>query len=297
MENSAPESSKNKKTLYIVIAIAGILLLIVSGLYLMQNREMNEIVTNLTEEKTILTEEYQNLIMNYDSLQSDNDTINLLLEREREKISHLIEEIKTIKATNTAKIREFQKELNTLRGVLRNYIVQIDSLNARNQELTKENIEYQRRYTQIASSFKELEVEKASLEEMVSIASQLDVTNLMAEGLNASGRKTERSSRVSKIRVCFTVLKNVTASVGMKTFYLRIERPDGQLLMHSRDDVFKYEDAQINYSSMRSIEYGGDEIDVCVFYEADAGELTAGKYKADVFADGFHIGNLSFTLK
>ena len=153
MENSAPESSKNKKTLYIVIAIAGILLLIVSGLYLMQNREMNEIVTNLTEEKTILTEEYQNLIMNYDSLQSDNDTINLLLEREREKISHLIEEIKTIKATNTAKIREFQKELNTLRGVLRNYIVQIDSLNARNQELTKENIEYQRRYTQIASSF------------------------------------------------------------------------------------------------------------------------------------------------
>lgn len=297
MENRAPQSNQNKKTLYIVSAIGGVLLLIVSGLYLMQNREMNEIVTNLTEEKTILTEEYQSLIMNYDSLKSDNDTINLLLEREREKISHLIEEIKTIKATNTAKIREFQKELNTLRGVLRNYIVQIDSLNARNQELTKENIEYQRRYTQIASSFKELEVEKASLEEMVSIASQLDVTNLLAEGLNPSGRKTERSSRVAKIRVCFTVLKNVTASVGMKTFYIRVERPDGQLLMHSRDDLFKYEDSDINYSAMRSIEYGGEETDVCLFYEADAGELMPGKYKADIFADGFHIGQLTFQLK
>ena len=297
MKISAPENNKNKKALYLVIAIAGVMLLIISGLYLMQNREMNEIVTNLNEEKTILTEEYQNLIMNYDSLKSDNDTINLLLEREREKISYLIEEIKTIKATNTAKIREFQKELNTLRGVLRNYIVQIDSLNARNQELTKENIEYQRRYTQIASSFKELEVEKASLQEMVSIASQLDVTNLMAEGLNASGRKTERSSRVAKIRVCFTVLKNVTASVGMKTFYLRIERPDGQLLMHSKDDLFKYEDGEINFSAMRFIEYGGEEIDVCVFYEVDAGELTAGKYKTDVFADGFLIGDLTFNLK
>lgn len=291
------QNNRNNKLLYIVLSIAAVLLLVITGLYFIQNRQMNEIVTNLNEEKTILTEEYQKLILNYDSLQSDNDTINLLLEREREKIAHLIEEIKTIKATNTAKIREYQKELTTLRGVMRNYVIQIDSLNARNQVLTKENIEHQRRYTQIQSSFKQLEVEKASLAEKVSIASQLDVTNIMAEGLNASGRKTDRSSRTAKIRLCFTVLRNVTAPVGMKTFYLRIERPDGQLLIHSKSDVFKYEGADINYSAVRSIEYGGEEIDVCIFYDADAGELTPGKYVADIFADGFHIGNHTFTLK
>lgn len=293
----ATQNNRNNKLLYIVLSIAATLLLLITGLYFIQNRQMNEIVSNLNEEKTILTEEYQKLILNYDSLQSDNDTINLLLEREREKIAHLIEEIKTIKATNTAKIREYQKELTTLRGVLRSYVIQIDSLNARNQELTKENIEYQRRYTQIQSSFKQLEVEKASLAQKVSIASQLDVTNIMAEGLNASGRKTDRSSRTAKIRLCFTVLRNVTAPVGMKTFYLRIERPDGQLLMHSKSDVFKYEGADINYSAVRSIEYGGEEIDVCIFYDADTGELTPGKYVADIFADGFHIGNHPFTLK
>ncbi len=290
-------TEKNNKLLNIVLIIAASLLLVITVLYFVQNRQMNEIVTNLTEEKTILTEEYQKLFLNYDSLQSDNDTINILLEREREKIAHLIEEIKTIKATNTAKIREFQKELNTMRNVLRNYVVQIDSLNARNQVLTKENIENKRKLNQIQTSFKELEIEKATLAEKVTIASRLDVNNLMAEALNNNGKKTDRSSRSSKIRVCFTVLRNVTAPIGMKSFYLRLERPDGQLLMHSRDDLFLHEGSKINFSASRSIEYGGDEVDVCIYYDADAGELMSGKYIADVFADGFHIGNVNLVLK
>lgn len=295
MEVSNPE--RNNKLLYTILVIAFTVIMVITALYLIQNRQMNEIVTNLNVEKTILTEEYQKLILNYDSLESDNDTINTLLDREQEKIAHLIEEIKTIKATNTAKIREFQKELSSLRGVLKSYIIQIDSLNARNQELTKENIEHRRRYSQIQTSFKQLEIEKASLAEKVSIASQLDVNNMMAEALNASGKKTERSSRTAKIRVCFTVLRNVTSPIGIKTVFLRLERPDGQLLIHSKDDLFKYEESEINYSAVRSIEYGGEEIDVCIFYEADAGELMPGKYIADVFADGFHIGNVTLTLK
>ena len=142
-----------------------------------------------------------------------------------------------------------------------------------------------------------MEVEKEGLERKVSIASQLDITNLMVEALGSNGRKIDKSGRADKIRVCFTVLKNVTAPVGMKKMYVRIERPDGQLLMHAKDDLFTYENSQINYSAMRDIEYGGEETDVCVFYNVDAGELMKGKYTADVFADGFHIGSIDFTLK
>ncbi|WP_088653468.1 hypothetical protein [Geofilum rhodophaeum] len=296
METTSKHPGNNKR-LYLIIGIIALVLIAISVLFYMQNREMNTIVENLNEEKTILTEEYQNLVFNYDSLHSDNDTLNLMLEMERERIAQLVEELKTLKATNTARMREFQKELTTLRGVLRTYIVQIDSLNQRNQVLTQENLEHRRRYTQIQSSFRELEEVKTTLEEKVTIASRLDVTNLMAEGLNPSGRKTDRSNRIAKIRVCFTVLKNVTAPVGMKDFYLRIERPDGQLLLHSLDDKFRHEDADINYSAMRSIEYGGEETDVCIFYEADAGELLSGEYIADVFADGFHLKSLRFKLR
>ena len=292
-----PTKPNSNKVLYIVIGIASVLLAGILILFLTQKKEMNEIVENLNVEKTILTEEYLNLINNYDSLQIDNDTITFLLEMEREKIAQLYEEIQTIKATNTAKIREFQKELTSLRSVLRTYIVQIDSLNTRNEELTQENIEYRRRYSQISTSFKQLEVEKAGLEQKVSIASQLDITNIMVEPLNANDRKTDRSARTTKIRICFTVLKNVTAPVGTKSFYLRIERPDKQLLMHSRNDLFTYEGSQINFSSTRNIEYGGEETDACIFYNVDAGELMPGKYTADIFADGFHIGNIVFQLK
>ena len=296
METTSKPTGNNKR-LYLIIGIIAAVLIAISVLFYIQNREMNTIVEQLNVEKTILTEEYQKLAFNYDSLHSDNDTLNLMLEMERERIAQLVEELKTLKATNTARIREFQKELTTLRGVLRTYIVQIDSLNQRNEVLTRENIEHRRRYTQIQSSFRELEEVKSTLEEKVTIASRLDVTNLMAEGLNPSGRKTDRSNRIAKIRVCFTVLKNVTAPVGMKDFYLRIERPDGQLLLHALDDKFRHEDADINYSAMRSIEYGGEETDVCIFYEADAGELLSGEYIADVFADGFHLKSLRFKLR
>lgn len=292
--NTTP--NKNRKLIAAAIT-AGILLVVISLLFIFQNRQLNTIVENLNEEKDILTEEYQSLVMNYDSLQSDNDSINYLLQIERDRVAQLIEEIKTVKATNTAKIREYQKELSTLRGVLRSYIVQIDSLNARNQELTQENLEHRRRYNQIQSSYKQLEEVKAELEQKVTIASRLDVTNTEVTGLTASERKSDRANRVTKIRVCFTVQKNVTSPVGMKDFYLRIERPDGQLLTHSLDDRFRFEDSDINYSAKRSIEYGGEEVDVCIFYNADAGELQSGEYICDIFADGFHLKTVRFSLR
>ncbi|MGQ1946367.1 hypothetical protein ACT3CD_04605 [Geofilum sp. OHC36d9] len=285
------------RSLQILLIVSGVVLLGVSLLFIFQTKEMNEIVDSLTEEKTILTEEYQNLMTNYDSLHSDNDTLNEMLTMERERVAHLVEELKTVKATNMGKIREYQKELTTLRGVLRTYIVQIDSLNQINQALTLENQEQRRRYSRIQSSYQKLEEKKDELEKKVTIASQLETANHKAEGLLSNGRTTERSSRAVQLKICFTLLKNLTAPVGMKTVFLRIERPDGQLLMHSRDDLFTYDDAEINYSAKRTIEYGGENTDVCIFYDVDAGELTSGEYKADLFTDGFQVGQMTFKLK
>ena len=267
---------QNKWVLRGLIALV-VILFVVAILYIFQTRKMNEIVENLNIEKTILTEEYQDLVQNYDSLHSNNDTLNLMLEVERERISHLVEEIKTIKATNMSKIREFQKELTTLRTVLRTYIVQIDSLNTLNKELTRENIEQKRQYTQIRSSYQKLEATKDELEKKVTIASQLETANLKAEALTPSERSTNRSSRTGKLKVCFTLLKNLTAPGGMKEVFIRIERPDGQLLMHSRNDLFTFDGTEINYSAKRTVEYGGENTDLCIFYDVDTGELTEGE--------------------
>ncbi|MGQ1890414.1 hypothetical protein ACT29H_08210 [Thermophagus sp. OGC60D27] len=297
MQTENNNNHSNQKTFYIIFGILGALLILLAVLYFSQSKEMKEVVEEMTKEKQILTEEYQELALGYDSLESTNDTINLMLQKERQKVEHLIEEIKTIKATNASRIREFRNELTTLRGVLKSYVVQIDSLNRLNEELKKENKEYQQRYSRIKDSYKELENVKTELENKVEIASRLETVNLRATGLNTRGQKTQRVNRTDKIEVCFTIKKNVTAPVGIKPFYLRLERPDGQLLLHSRDDLFTFEGEDIHFSAMRNVEYGGEEIDICIYYDADMGELIAGEYIADIFADGANIGHFSFKLK
>ncbi|NPA35247.1 MAG: hypothetical protein GXO47_00190 [Chlorobi bacterium] len=289
--------NKTDKKVWIILAVAGVLIVVFAVLFFSNKSKMEEMVEEMNIEKMELTKEFQDLALDYDSLQTNNDTLNIMLEHERERIIQLIEEIKTIKATNAAKIREYKKELSTLRGVLRSYVVQIDSLNRRNKMLTEKNKEYQQKYSSIKSSMKKLEKEKEHLEEKVDIASKLELRNVEALGLTGKGKVTRKTTKVRKIRVCFTILKNITAPVGEKNVYIRIQRPDKSLLLHSLNDKFKYEDSEINFSAMRTIEYGGKDLDVCVFYKVDEGELTDGEYLADIFIDGYDVGTVTFELR
>ncbi len=291
------KSNNRYKQLLIILAVAGLLIVVFAVLYFSNKSEMEEIVSELNVEKLELTKEYQDLALDYDSLKTNNDTINQMLEHERERIAQLIDEIKTVKATNSSKIREFKKELTTLRKVLKNYVYQIDSLNRRNQELSQENKEYRKRYSNIKSSMKVLEKEKDNLKEKVNIASKLELRKIEAHGLTNKNKETKKSSKVAKIRLCFTILKNITAPVGEKDVYIRIQRPDKSLLMHSLDDKFLYEDSEINFSSKRVIEYEGKDLDVCIYYKADEGELMGGEYLADIFIEGRNVGTVSFELK
>ncbi len=294
--NQIPTPHHSKKTTIIIAIVATVIIAIIGFLYFQNRSEMQGYIDDMQEEKDLLTYEYQNLANGYDSLQTNSDTLNVMLEREREKIAQLIEEIQTIKATNSSQIREYKKELTSLRSVMKNFVVQIDSLNRKNQELTEENIAYRKRMTTMETSTKQLEKEKKNLEQKVDIASQLETYQMETSFVNAKGRDTKKISRIAKIRVCFTIQKNITAPVGEKNIYLRLLRPDGALLFHSRDDVFQYENDEINYSGMRTIEYGGEELDVCIYYNVDEGELIEGEYTADIFADGKNIGTMTFTL-
>lgn len=296
-QNSTSPQKKSNKT-FIIIGIF-VLIAISTAVYFALDKysAQQEELTEAIEEKVILAYEYQNLATNFDSLQSNSDTLNIMLEQEREKIAQLIEEIQTVKATNSSKIKEYKRQLTSMRRVLKSFVSQIDSLNQKNKELTNENIAYRKKVSSMESNAQQLATEKEKLEQVVDIASKLETTNMEATTVNANGRKTSRLSRIDKIKICFTVENNITAEVGEKEIFLRILRPDGALLFHSRDDVFKYESDEIYFSSKRVIEYGGEELDVCLYYKVDSGELTKGEYTADIFADARNIGTMTFNLK
>ena len=296
--DTSKQNINNPSKKLLIVGIAAIVIIVTLGfLYFQSRSEMKEVVQVMTEEKMDLTMEYQNLAIDYDSLKTNNQAINEKLELERERVSNLLEELKTVKATNALKIRELRKELSTLRTVMTSFIVQIDSLNRRNEELTQENKSMRTQVGKIQDSYKVLEKQKETLAAKVEIASKLETANMQGTGLMTNGKTTDRVNRAAKLRVCFDLLKNISAPVGEKLVYLRISRPDGALLMHSINDQFKYEDGMINFSAKRSIEYGGETTNVCIFYNVDEGELMAGEYRAEVFADGHMIGGMSFKLK
>lgn len=258
---------------------------------------MTEMIEVFSEEKEILLNEYQDLYLDYDSLRRYDTDLNDKLDHERERVIQLQEELKTVKATNARRIKELQNELTTMRTVMVNFVHQIDSLNQTNIRLTAENKEMRSQVAQVRQSYNELQNENKSLTEQVELAARLEAKNISAIGLNFNEKKVTSASKANKLKISFTLAKNVSAQVGIRTVYLRITRPDGQLLMHSKDDTFKFEDTQINYSAMREIEYGGEDTDSYIVYKVDAGELMEGTYDIELFCIGELIGKASWSTK
>lgn len=288
---------KNKK-LTIIIAT---LVVIVAGTAFFAFNEMrkNQEMTELFAiEKQEMENEYSTFATQYDELQIqiNNDSLREKLETEKLKTQRLLEELRQVKSSNAAEIMRLKKELKTVRAVLRSYVIQIDSLNRVNAALQEENKEVKSKYSAATAQISTLSKEKKSLNEKVSLAAQLDATNIRVETLNKRGRETSRVSRVKKIAVSFTIVKNITAETGNKTVYVRIAKPNNEILTKSSGNTFAYENRNISYSIKKYIEYMGEEQEVTVYWDVEE-YLPSGTYHIYLFADGNMIGEGSFSMK
>ena len=108
--------------------------------------------------------------------------------------------------------------------------------------------------------------------------------------------KQLREKRMQRFVVSFKIAKNITAPVGEKYIYVRLMKPDDDILVKSRADVFEFEGKEINYSMKKLIEYEGEEVQVVLYWDIEE-FLSPGTYRADIFADGNLIGRKNFTLE
>lgn len=288
---------KNKKLTIIIAA----LVVIVAGTAFFAFNEMrkNQEMTELFAiEKQEMENEYSTFATQYDELQIqiNNDSLREKLETEKLKTQRLLEELRQVKSSNAAEIMRLKKELKTVRAVLRSYVIQIDSLNRVNAALQEENKEVKSKYSAATAQISTLSKEKKSLNEKVSLAAQLDATNIRVETLNKRGRETSRVSRVKKIAVSFTIVKNITAETGNKTVYVRIAKPNNEILTKSSGNTFAYENRNISYSIKKYIEYTGEEQEITVYWDVEE-YLPSGTYHIYLFADGNMIGEGSFSMK
>lgn len=291
-----------KSTLYILIAI--IALLAVGAAYLLlqnhkQQQAMGEMEEMFNFEKEELEEEYSELAMQYDGYQIGqlhNDSLVELLSQEKQRVQDLLEELRITKATNARRINELKKELATVRGVMVQYVHQIDSLDRTNKRLVAENQEVRQKYEEVSIKAEQLEQERTKLTEVVERASMMEVGNVVITLLNSTNRKTTRIAKAVKIQIDYTVMKNITTEPGMKTLYLRLTRPDGEVLMKSPNNLFNFENGQIEYSLKKEFEYTGEETSDVLYWTIEE-VLQVGTYNADFFIDGNLVQSMPFRME
>ena len=282
------------------MALIGVLIvgLAIVSFLLFRSHSANQEMQQLFEvEKEEMENEYSNFANQYDELQIkiNNDSLYQKLEQEKLKTQRLLEELRQVKSSNAAEIMRLRKELKTVRAVMRTYIIQIDSLNRINQQLTSENQSVKKKYNEATQQISSLSEEKKTLNEKVTLASQLDATYITVTPTYKRGKKTDRIKRITRLDISFTVVKNITAKTGQRTLYVRITKPNQEVLTKSAANTFPYENRNIAYSIKKYIEYTGEEQNVTVYWNVEE-FLQAGTYRVDIFADGNLIGSQTFDL-
>ena len=288
----------NKKGLVISSLIILVIAIIAVTYLLFQEKKEKSDMTQLFDlEKEEMENEYTRFANQYDELQYQlsNDSLINVLESEKIKTQRLLEELRSVKTTNAKEIMRLKKELATVRSVLRTYIVQIDSLNRVNQVLNEEHKQVRQKYSEAARQITNLAEEKKKLNEKVELASQLDATNIWIKAKNKRDKEAKKVKDVVKFAIGFTIVKNISAPTGERTLYIRITKPDNDVLTKSQSNTFQYENRTLNYSIKKYIEYTGEEQNVTVYWNVEE-FLYAGTYRVDIFADGILIGSQRFTL-
>lgn len=284
----------------LVLAVVVLLLIIAGAAYYIfhQKQQMDELEQAYVLDKETLEDEFNELSLQYEGYKFNigNDSLLNLLSTEQAKVQRLQEELRTVKATNTKEIARLKKELQTLRKIMRNYVVQIDSLNRANEQLKVEKNEAVKKYRQASNTASTLKKEKEKLTERVTLASRLDATGITVTPVNGRGKSAKVIKKMEQFVVDFRISKNITAPVGEKTIYVRIMKPDDDILSKSRADVFTFEGKEINYSMKKLVEYDGEELPVTMYWNIEE-FLSPGTYRVDIFADGNLIGRKSFTLE
>lgn len=290
---------KNKKII-IISAVIGVLLLggiVYLSISLQQQKQANRDMQELAElDKKEMENEYQQFADQYSEMktQINNDSIIEQLTQEQMKTEQLLKELKNVKATDAREIARLKKELATCRAVIRSYILEIDSLNRLNQNLTAENTRVKGQYAEATRQIEGLNADKQSLSEKVAIAAQLDATGISLTAKNKRGKVTKSLKKCKTLQVNFSIAKNVTAQSGMKTIYVRITTPTGSVLTNG--GTFNYENRSLQYSMKRDIEYTGNETAVTTYWNVNE-FLSNGTYNVSIFADGNMIGSRNFLFK
>lgn len=279
----------------IMIALAVVAALLAAALAYVWIQK-SSLVSDLEDEKKDLTEQIVALQSDYENLSSDYDAINSQLDSSREEVAQLVDRIKKTDATNRAKMRQYEKELGTLRSIMRSYIVQIDSLNTLNHKLTVEAANARKEAADAGRRNQELSARVEDLTGKVAVGSVIKGRNVSIKAYNQSDKVTDRSSRVVRMLVNLTLSANELAARGPVRVYIRVKDPDGNLLLDGTNASFTFNGETMAATASREVEYAGSDVDMSI-YVNNIPAYTKGVYSAEAYTEQGLIGTAEVLLR
>ena len=262
-----------------------------------RDKELEELRQLADMDRREMENQYQQFALQYDELKKGikDDSLLSQLGREQERTKSLLEELKRVKSTDAAEIKRLKKELETVRAVLRTFVIQVDSLQRENGRLTNERDVARSQLNDANTMISSLDQERAKLNDKVAIAAQLNASGISITPQKRSGKQAKKSKDIERFLVSFTINRNVTAATGNRTIYVRLMNPSGSVI--GEGSSFMYENRTLESSATKSIEYTGEEQHVSLVVGTSNEFLSAGKYSVHVFCDGQMIGSTAITLE
>ncbi|MBO4595282.1 MAG: hypothetical protein J5632_01555 [Bacteroidales bacterium] len=291
-EAERKENGGLRSTVWILVVIALALAALLGYVWL----QKSELVGELETEKQELTQQIEALQKDYSSLSSEYDSINAQLDSSREEVSQLVERIKRTQAVDRAKIRQYEKELGTLRSIMRNYIVQIDSLNTLNHKLAAERDEARRSAEEQGRKNVELSEKVENLSSRIAVGSVIKARGLSLTAFNGSDKKTDRSSRVVRMVVGMTLLENDLAEKGPVRVFVRVKDPEGMLLLDGTNASFSFGGEALPATASREIDYQGQDVEISVFVN-NTGAFSKGIYTVEAYTAQGLLGKAEALLR
>ena len=292
-EERERKENKGPRTVMIILAVIAVALGGILGYMLYQR---NSLVKDLETEKAELAQQMVALQQDFNSLNSDYESINHQLDTSREQVALLIEKLSKTEATNRAKIRQYEKELGTLRSIMKGYIVQIDSLNTLNKKLTADAAAARREAAESRAANEQLTQQVESLASQVSAGKILKARGISLLAHYSNDKVGDRHSRVRYMTANLSLVENALADKGPVRIYVRVKDPEGILLNNTESTSFTAGGEVLQATASREVDYEGNEVDLTIYIN-DTGEFVKGVYTLEVYTEQGLLGRAECMLR
>jgi regulator of replication initiation timing len=260
---------------------------------------------NKETEKTLITEKQQvmndlnNMAKQYDVAIAESEVKNQDLVAARDRITGLMDSLK-VSQTSVNSLWRYKKKFLALQDEMDVLMVENDRLKVENEYLATSLDSTQVQLAERTVFTDSLLVQNTELAGVVKDAAALQTVGLVGMGIleRSSGKQVpmERARRSDKIKVCFTVAKNMLTEAGDKELYVQVIDPNNNVL--GSNDQIQFEDQVLNYSLISRFNYENRNLNICEYVSpSEDSKFEAGRYKINVFNNKELISSSEFSLK